>query len=196
MFFKKFASLLLDVEGDYSNDAKDRGGETICGIARNYWPHAKVWKPVDAMKMAGLPVRVTEEIKELAYDFYREHFWYSIRGDIFTDEDLAWEIFEFGVNAGTFTACKALQEALNLLNRDEDPHKGWHDILIDGKIGPVTLSTVKIALERDGGSQYLCQVINALQGEHAINSARADPSQERFLRGWLKRTIPRRRIKP
>lgn len=183
--FDSILRKVFDVEGGYSNDPVDIGGETICGIARNYWPNWKGWKLVDKMKADGMVPRPTEAIVDMATAFYRRQFWDPIRGDDLEDYDVAHEVFEIGVNLGTSKATTMLQEALNLLNRNGD---SWDELIEDGRIGPRTLATLRTCLAQRNGSAHLVKVLNTLQGMHYVQLARVKPSQERFLRGWLSRT--------
>ena len=182
--YEEILRRILDIEGGYSNDPDDVGGETICGIARNFWPNWEGWQYVDEIKANG-EVPKAERFVPLAEKFYRQMFWDPIRGDDLVNHDVAYEMFDTAVNLGTHRACVHLQEALNLLNRNE---KSWDEILEDGRIGPRTLATLQKALAQKNGARDLCRVINALQSMHYITRVREKPSQEIFLRGWLDRT--------
>jgi lysozyme family protein len=182
--FEEILRKILDIEGGYSNDPDDVGGETICGIARNFWPNWEGWKYVDETKDNG-EVPQVERFIPLAEKFYRQMFWDPIRGDDLVNHDVAYEMFDIAVNLGTHRARTFLQEALNLLNRDG---KSWDEILEDGRLGSRSMATLQKALGQRNGSRDLCKVLNALQAMHYINRVRAKSSQEKFLRGWLDRT--------
>lgn len=182
--FQEIVRKVLDIEAGYSNDLDDVGGETICGIARNFHPYWEGWELVDEIKANG-EVPKAERFIPLAEKFYEVRFWDPIRGDELINHDVAYEIFEIGVNLGTHRSITYLQESLNLLNRDT---KTWDEILEDGLIGPRTLSTLQKSLAQRDGAKHLCKVLNTLQGMHYVNRTREKPSQEKFLRGWLERT--------
>ena len=44
-------------EGGYGNHPADRGGETLCGIARGCHPDLALWKLVDAERITPRSVR-------------------------------------------------------------------------------------------------------------------------------------------
>jgi lysozyme family protein len=48
--FKTAYALTMGHEGIYSNNPKDRGGETYKGIARKFHPSWEGWKAIDRMK--------------------------------------------------------------------------------------------------------------------------------------------------
>lgn len=182
--FLEILPRVLDIEGGYSDNPNDPGGQTIGGIARNYWPNWGGWKYVDEVLAQGEIPKV-ERLNPLIQSFYRERFWEPMRGDNLINHDVAYEMFDTAVNLGTHRARTHLQESLNLLNRNG---RSWEEILEDGMIGPRTLITLKKALAQRNGSRDLCKLLNTLQGEHYIKRVRAKPSQEEFLRGWLDRT--------
>lgn len=184
MSFSDALRKVLDIEAGYSNDPEDRGGETICGISRVYWPDWEGWLVVDRMKEKGLPPQPNSQLIGLAKQLYRVNFWNRVRGDELGDT-LGFELFEMAVNMSVNRASLILQDALNLLNRNE---RSWPELLLDGAIGPATLKTVHMIQHEHGGEQNLVRLVNALQAEYYINLARTSPTQERFLRGWLKRT--------
>jgi lysozyme family protein len=182
--FTDAVNRVLDIEAGYSNDPVDRGGETICGIARNYWSDWAGWDIVDRMKEKGLEPVVTTQLTSLATDLYRVHFWNRLRCEDLGSGTLAFELFEMAVNMSVHKAATVLQEALNLLNRDG---KSWPEILEDGAVGPKTLKVLGMLLNERRGEHNIVKLVNALQAEHYIKLARRSPTQERFLRGWLDR---------
>lgn len=184
MSFEDSVRRVLDIEAGYANDPDDRGGETICGISRVWWPDWEGWLIVDRMKEKGLAPHVTPQLTKLAEQLYRQHFWNRVRGDQLGDT-LGYELFEMAVNTSVHKASTTLQEALNLLNRNG---KSWPELLLDGQIGPATLKTVHMLRQERNGEANLVRLFNALQAEHYINLARRSPAQEKFLRGWLDRT--------
>lgn len=168
----------LRLEGNYSDDPVDAGGETVRGIARNYWPDWEGWEIVDARKAAS-ETPYTTELDPLVEAHYRRYFWTPLRGDSINSLEIASRLFDIAVNMGTSRAAKFLQEALNLLNRNG---KSWDELIEDGLIGPRTLGILNKA-----ESLHVTRLLEALQGMHYIQLVRRRPTQERFLRGWLSR---------
>jgi lysozyme family protein len=182
-------------EGGWVDDPDDRGGETYRGIARKHHPGWDGWPIVDEIKRTiprGKKKKLNRALKENrslqreVKRFYEIQFWNRFRGDEISDQGLAEELFDTGVNMGVHQAVRFLQAALNLLNRNGSD---YDDIVEDGGLGPTTLGTVRAYLKKDGSSAALLRVMNVLQGMHYIELARLRPSQERFMRGWLSRTV-------
>jgi len=184
MTIKQALDKLHGVEGVYSDHPVDRGGETFCGIARNYWPKWAGWSVIDRMKEKGAVVR-TPVLDALVEEFYDTNFWTPLGCGALGSDRLAYEVFEAGVNCGVGQSGMFLQDALNLLNKNG---KLWPELLLDGRVGPTTRATVGKALARPGGERELLLVVNALQAGYYIALARKSPAQEEFLRGWLGRT--------
>lgn len=170
-FAAAFARLLA-VEGGYVNDPADSGGRTNWGIteavARAYGYNGE---------MSELPRALAERI-------YRSEYWL-----VLACEDVAWrsvavadELFEAGVNCGVTRAGMWLQRALNALN---DSASRWPDLVMDGRVGPVTLAALFAAPARSGGERVILAALNALQGAHYIALAERRPRDERFVWGWL-----------
>ncbi len=177
-------------EGGYVHDPDDRGGETYRGVARAFhgtWPG---WKIVDDLKQT-FPQDFRKhldddaELQTLVKAFYREKFWDVLQGDEITDQHLANEVFDTGVNQGTGSAAESWQEALNLLNRNG---RDYPDIEVDGKVGEATRLTTKAYLARNKNrSDTLIKLLNILQGMRYVELARKTPSQRKFMHGWLTR---------
>ena len=96
---------------------------------------------------------------------------------------MAKELFDTGVNQGTGTAVKYLQQSLNLLNRQEKLYK---NIKEDGLIGEKTISTLNKYLETDT-AEMLVLWMNVFQGMRYISIMVNDEVQEKNARGWAKR---------
>lgn len=82
--FDRFFTRLVDVEKGYVNDPDDDGKETKFGISRNAYPE--------------------EDIKNMtlarAKELYRRDYYIPMGIDEIEDERLAWQVFDYGVNAG------------------------------------------------------------------------------------------------
>ncbi|WP_416440454.1 glycoside hydrolase family 108 protein [Leeuwenhoekiella sp. A16] len=155
---------LIGIEGGYVNDPADRGGETKYGISKRAFPN--------------------ENIKELSLDraksIYYTYYWNSRYMDLDKfDYSIALELFDTAVNMGVRTASRMLQEALNLLNRNQ---RNFKDLHIDGRIGPATLSAYS-KVDKD----ILLKVLNGLQFTKYRDIVFANPAQEKFFNGWMKR---------
>jgi lysozyme family protein len=173
-------------EGHYSNDPIDKGGETYRGISRVNHPYWEGWKIIDEYKdRRSFPDNMKDDIylEKLAYEFYYKTYWNKFWGDYIECQEIADELYDISINMGVERAVIFLQRSLNLLNRNQ---KDYSNIQEDGIFGRMTLSTLNSHLPSvDFFTLY--KMLNIMQGCFYINIMERDESQERFLRGWLKR---------
>ena len=171
-----------DINEGFRSDLKvDPGGETYCGIARNKWPDWEGWKLVDSNQ----PVP-----EDMVKCFYLTNFWDDIRGGMMASlsSEVAIKIFDISVNAGRSKAISVLQDALSLLNLNG---KLYPDLKVDGRMGELTLFSLKANLKDVSGSfkineARLLKVIEVLIDGFRIELMRAHPEKEIF-RGWYTR---------
>lgn len=173
-FVESFARV-IGIEGRYSNDPADSGGETMYGItvrtARAYGYQGP---------MALMPLSV-------AHSIYREVYWDRLRLDqvaALAGARVADELFDSAVNCGTETAGKWLQRCVNVLNQNAT---WWADIPVDGAVGRLTIDALTAFVARRGreGCTVLLRMLNALQGAHYIALAEARQKDEKFVYGWV-----------
>lgn len=176
-----FARTVIGHEGGYSNNPADLGGETFCGISRRHHPSWAGWPVLDSYDIdARKTMRLEQdlELSELVSDFYYENFWLMLRLDKITNAQLACEIFESGVNVGPARVIRWLQRSVNALGSD--------NLIVDGGIGPKTISAVNGLLKKKL-EQELLKTLNGLQLCHYLELVERNASQKIFYRGWLKR---------
>lgn len=169
---------LIGVEGAYSNNKSDSGGETIWGItlatARRYGYNGA---------MRSMPRAVATRI-------YKEKYVLEPKIDKLgaIDQRIAYEVFDTGVNCGPEKAVRFLQSGLNALNRQG---KDYADIALDGDIGPATLRAFEtyLKLRKLEGEIVLLKILNVLQGAHYLNLAVARQKDEDFIFGWFRTRI-------
>lgn len=188
--FNTAFNLTMGHEGGYANNPLDTGGETYKGIARNHNPNWLGWQTIDSIKSkigksatvinthAAKDLTLQDQVKKI----YKSNYWDTVNLDKVNYQDIANTLFDISVNMGFKVAAKFLQEALNLCNRNG---KEYPDLLIDGQIGNVTLST----LNNKANSKAVFNTINLLKGEKYIGIMRANKSQENFWASWLKRVV-------
>jgi lysozyme family protein len=177
---------LINHEGGYSNHPADRGGETYKGIARNFHPDWEGWPTIDSYKDSPQFPHILDSIIMLdtqVQNFYKAEYWDKMRLDDIDSQVVTCEMFDIGVNMGIKRASRFLQQALNLLNRNE---KNYLNIAEDGVIGSGTIGTVNKLMSIDN-DRLLYNVLNLLQGEFYLKIMRKKESQEVFARGWLAR---------
>lgn len=192
--FLQAYGLTMGNEGGYANNPADTGGETYKGVSRKYWPSWSGWSIIDAIKhqttatgqtlaafvnqQAGANTALQTAIQQ----FYKTNFWDVNSLDSVSNQLIKNEMFDTGVNMGTGTAAKFLQQALNLCNKNQ---ASYADIAEDGKIGPGTLGT----LNTKASPTAILNTLNMLQGEHYLEIMRANKTQEIFWPSWLSRTV-------
>lgn len=174
MKIEQYINDLIDREGGYVNDPKDRGGETKYGITV---ATARAYGYKGAMK--DLPLETAKAI-------YLKTYWLAPKFDQINTicASVAEELLDTGVNCGVAFAKPTLQRALNLLNLNGAL---FPDLAVDGVYGPKTYSALKAYLDKRGkdGEKVLLRVLNVLQAERYISLAERNPSQEKFFYGWM-----------
>jgi len=169
-------------EGGYSNDKYDSGGETYMGISRVYHPNWEGWKLIDEGRKSNIGLE-GYTILLMVKEHYKKEYWNKIKGDQLKDQKIANKVFDVAVNMGIRTSIKFLQKGLNLLNRNQ---KNYQNIKVDGIIGDKTLQALGYYLKNDK-NVHLLKIINILQGKRYIDIVERNRTQQRFIRGWLKR---------
>ena len=126
------------------------------------------------MEADEIALFIKNSIKEYSLDEIKEYLF---------KKEVTQTMFDNAVNMGIGTSVKFLQKALNILNRNGSLYS---DISIDGGFGTNTMNALNSYLSQDKPI-HLLKLINILQGCRYINIVDNKPSQERFIRGWMKR---------
>ena len=172
--FEPAFELTMKHEGGYIWDRQDHGGETYMGISRKSWPGWNGWPDIDRIKQITSAVadtstllKINADLQGRVRDFYKRNFWTPVMDEI-NDQELVNWLFDKGVNMGIQRAYKLLQRALVV---DED-----------GVIGPQTKAHINGA----DPVELLAACRNEAKRFYT-NLALRDPTQSRFLHGWLAR---------
>ena len=158
--FEKIFDYLLKVEGGYSNDKYDAGGETKYGITEE-----------DARKY-GYKGRMRDLQLGAARDIYDKKYYHKNGLDTLKSDNIALSVCDFIVNSGAWGAKKA-QAALNELG---------FDLRVDGILGEKSLA----ALNEVDEAKFL-EKYHDLQRRYYRAIVANKPSQKVFLKGWLNR---------
>lgn len=172
---------VMGIEGGYSNDPDDMGGETYMGIARNYHPDWIGWNTIDLLDDKS-KLHKNEALQRHVKNFYKENYYYP-RWDMEMSPQLATEMFDCAVILGLSVSVKFLQVALNCLNRNGEI---YNDLIVDGIYGNKThkaLTIIQLQKEED----LIYKIMNIQQGQHFITSMKKHPTNEKYARGWFKR---------
>jgi len=174
MSFENAFKKTVGVEGGYSNNPNDTGGETMWGVTKRVALANGYYG-----EMKDMPISVAEGI-------YKSQYWDINKLDSINaiSESIAEEMFDTGVNMGVAVAGKFLQRALNVLNREG---KDFKDIAVDGVVGPVTVACLKefIDFRKDNGIKVIMALLNAQQGVRYIELAEKREANEEFEFGWV-----------
>jgi lysozyme family protein len=181
--FLKAYTLTAKNEGGYAKDPDDTGGETYKGISRNNWKTWPGWKYIDQIKQRGKGATFINQeaakisnLQVLVQEFYKQNFWYSNNLQLIADQQLANNVYDFGVNAGTGAAAIRLQRAANAV---------CGSLVVDGQIGNKTIAQVNKLNAKD--------VYDAFNGQRKSfydNIIAKNPSQAKFKNSWYSRIVP------
>lgn len=160
---------IIAIEGErYTNDPNDRGGPTKWGITLrtlSAYRHQEV---------------TAEEVKNLSKEeakaIYKNLYWDKLNLDQALYQSVADVLFDAGVNFGPPVAASRAQEIL--VNK-------FHRVLpVDGVIGKRTISELNLLEPK----QFIYQFALATAQKYC-DIVRSDPSQLRFLKGWINRSF-------
>lgn len=153
------ATLRREGFGEFTNRAEDKGGPTKWGITLNTYRRFKANASVDDLRA------LTEE---QARDIYWQDYVERPGFDRIVHQGLRALMVDFGVTSGTFTAIKALQQALG--------------VTPDGING---VETRKALAGTDSDRVYVSVLRQYFS--HFATIAVNNPSQLVWLRGWINR---------
>jgi lysozyme family protein len=169
-----FAKVLI-LEGGYilHNVQGDNGGQTYAGISRNKnktWPG---WDKVDLREF-------DDELKIMVRDFYKVEIWDKISGDAIGSGEVAFQLYDFAINAGLKTAIKLCQKTIGIEQ--------------DGIFGKNTFKALN-AFVADKTSEFFVLQFSLLKvfryKDICLNDPRRENdmmvSNEKFLCGWINR---------
>lgn len=151
-------------EGGYVHDVFDPGGKTNFGISQRSYPRENI---------AALT-------REGAIEIYRRDFWLPLYEQI-ASQELADELFDFGVNTGLRSAARVLQESVRYLSVGP--------LIPDGVFGQRTLEAVNACQP-----EILLREFRARQAYYYANIViaapdAAEPDKKRYLLGWFRRVL-------
>lgn len=162
--FEDYLKVILKHEGLYSNHPKDPGSSTMMGISLRFLK----MKGIDINNDGDINIKDIKELTvEKASELYYKHFWLPMNIDKIPNDLLKLHLFDMGVNAGTKTAIKILQDLLN--------------VNIDGIIGNQTLEAIE-----DYDSNIVADFANKRK-EYYIKIIKRNPELSVFKRGWFNR---------
>lgn len=145
------------LSGIITHTRGDRGGFTRFGISAAAYPTLKT----------GLFFTTVPKADALgvATGIYRSDYWTHVAGGQLKSQDLANCLLSFAVVSGPKSAIRLLQRSLDLVE--------------DGVMGPQTIAAANQKQCVDSCKEAIC--------DHFRGIASSDPTQQKFLQGWLNR---------
>lgn len=156
--FDKAFEVVVGLEGGYSNDPVDAGGETKFGISKRAFP--------------------SEDIKNLTIDrakeLYKRFYWDRCGADQIKSYNIALQLFDIAINCGVGMAGKLIQRAINETSKVKTRE--------DGIIGSKTIANINVS-----DVKILNNNLVAKRIEYYYAIVASKPTQKKFIRGWLNR---------
>lgn len=172
MNFKIALRETLNHEGGYTNDAYDSGGKTNYGIT------------IGVARQNGYNGDMKDIDMETVERIYKKCYWTPLKLDKLESQKVANKVFDIGVNMGIGTSAKILQKTINILNKNQKKEK---NITVDGNIGRKSISALNKLLPHE--EKYVLLILSAYQAKKYIEICEKTETQERFIRGWIKRAF-------
>lgn len=181
VFYAVHEKVTVPSEGGVSNDPHDNGGLTAYGVSHAFLKSLGADKP-HLLRSLGLTLPVTEKTvlevsPETAARIFYSEFWLA-PGLYRLIPPFASACYDIGVNMGSRQGVKLLQVALN--------EKTCAGLRADGIIGPATCGAQAGLSDRAALSVH--EELIRLHRLRYENIAARNPSQKRFLKGWLRRS--------
>lgn len=165
--FSKFFPILMKHEGGskFTNIPGDKGGATKWGIILDTWIKCGADKDCDGdIDVNDLKLSTEQDAMEVSKKIY----WDKIKGDCIYSQSIAEFIFDWAYNSGVQTAAKKVQQLLGLQ--------------ADGVIGDKTVKAIN-----DANPKELFTKLKNRREEFYKAIVANNPSQAKFLKGWLNR---------
>lgn len=175
MEFEDAIEYVLKWEGGYSNNLSDPGGETNFGICKRDHPS----------------IDIKNLTREQAIEIYRKEYWEPNLDVLecwnpvgcaiyhFFLNEIPNRLFDSIINTGRNTTIKLLQRALNVSTS--------YAVQDDGVFGPQTKTSIISCARKDNEWKEFLSSFKSERAAYYRVLAAKDPSQEKFLKGWLTR---------
>ena len=157
--FKKAIPVLLEIEGGYSNNSNDLGGETKYGISKRQYPHLDI-------------INLTPE---KASEIYYKDYWLKFRLNEIKDYTISKQLLLGFVNLKPESIALCVQKAINGLgtNTAQDGVMGSGTIKLINSLPPIHLSDrIKLELVK-----------------FYLNRVMVNKTQLVNLAGWIRRAL-------
>ena len=164
---------VLEHEGGYVNDPDDPGGETYKGVARKMNSKWAGWVRIDMLKrQGGFPANLERDadLQEMVRDFYEVNYWDKVKGDDIANQEVAFYLFEFAVNAGVATSSTLAQLVVGA-NKD-------------GVIGGETVKAINAY-----DPEKFIALFTVAKIARYVNIVKNRPTSKKYFYGWVRRAL-------
>lgn len=161
--FERCIQFILRVEGGYTFNPNDPGGETKYGITKRDYPDLNI-------------ASLTEEDAKKIYWF---DYWLKNRCDKIDSLPVKLTYFDTCVNMGPRRAGKFLQKTISYL----------HNITIDGIVGPKTISICNDLCSDHTNEMFIYTDVILRRAFFYTKLATKRRKLQVFLKGWLNRLL-------
>jgi len=155
--FDKIVSKTLQYEGKLSDVAQDHGGLTKYGITQVDYPDVDI---------ANLTL-------EQAIAIYKRDYFDKLHLDLLPNVQIQFKVFDISVNMGRGRVTQFLQTIVN--------------VDADGDFGSVTQAAIAAYTAHPQWAKNMMLLLVALQTRKYCGIVYTDPTQQKFLAGWLTR---------
>ncbi|MDH5855683.1 glycoside hydrolase family 108 protein [Lampropedia aestuarii] len=165
---------VVAIEGGYSNDPNDSGGETNHGIT------------VAVARDHGFTGAMADLTVEKAQEIYAESYIKKPKFDLVLalSPAVGAKLTDIGVNAGPGRAARWLQQSLNDLSRGG---RDYAIVAADGDIGPRTIAAYEALVKRRGrikACELTLKLLDGYQAAHYSTLAKGVANSS-FMVGWV-----------
>ena len=173
--FNEAWEYLKENEGGYNNIKEDKGGATKYGISLRFLKGLK-YDEGDINRDGQVDIRDIQGLsEEEAKALFKTHFWDAAKCDELKYDKIAIKVFDLRVNFGVKRGIRILQTAINKMHN-------MNVLKMDGVFGPKTQEAVNKASEKQ-----LMENIISISSAIYESITRNNPTQAKFLKGWIKR---------
>lgn len=156
----KLKPFILKWEGGFVNDPLDKGGATNKGVT------LKTFKQFFGQD------KTVDDLKKITDDqwlkIFKAGYWNPFKADEIWNQSIANICVDWAYNSGAATAIRKVQEVLG--------------VKVDGQFGPKSLQTLNSKVP-----QKLFNDIKQKRIDFVNNIVKKNPTQAKFLKGWLNR---------
>jgi len=172
--------IILNIEGGYTNDPDDRGGETKYGITKKVFERYKKKYKLSYEDIKDLTIEDAIKIYER---FYLNNYYLNL----IVDKKILLLYIDMIINHGIRRATKILQKSINTLKNKENIFNDIPNLIVDGILGKKTVSLLNKITNYTCYNRLLYYIIVYERIQYYKKICQRFKSQRKFLIGWIYR---------